>query len=155
MEPIANIDDLLCWQDLRIAIEVETSFLAAQRRSEADAAAIEKILLQMREDEEWRYMSALDFDFHRAIAISTKNDLLVASIDSLNVFIRSWIDAVIKTSECNLKERQSTRVEEHAAIAEAIRARDPETARRVMRLHIENGRTRLLAALARFQPNTK
>ena len=143
--PIADLPDLLLWQDLRMTLESGSAALAAERRTRADLTALRQIL-----DKLMAAMSSgapgteADYDFHRAIAAATHNRLFVAAIESLNRHIRNWIEAALSVAVLTPPERSRLVEQEHTAIYEGIASRDSEAASRAIRLHLANGRLRLL-----------
>lgn len=153
MSPIANIDDLIAWMDLRIAIEQEAARLAAERRTEEDLDRIRSIhqsLIAMARAGD-RAID-LDFSFHLAIAEATENTVLVEAQRSLGEHIHNWMSAMLVTTNDTPTERHARRNREHAAILDAIARIDPDNAAQAARRHLENGRTRMLAELTEVQP---
>lgn len=150
--PIAGINDLIAWQDLRIAIEQETARLAAERRGPEDLEKIRDIhskLIDMARSGD-RAMN-LDFEFHVAIAEATHNAILVEAQRSLGEHIRNWIKTMLVTTKKTSLARFEFRSREHNAIVEAIVRNDPQSAAQAARRHLENGRTRLLTELSEAQ----
>lgn len=149
LSPIAGINDLIAWQDLRIAIEQEAARLAAERRAPEDLERIRGIHLKLIDmarvgDRAIR----LDFEFHVAIATATQNPILVEAQRSLGDHIRDWMSTVLETTKLPPSEWHEFRVREHNAIVEAIQRMDPDAAAQAARRHNENGRTRLLTELS-------
>lgn len=147
--PIAGINDLIAWQDLRVAIEQEAARLAAVRHGPEDLAAIRDIHFRMIDmTQTGERAIALDFEFHLAIAMATHNPILVEAQRSLGEHIRNWISAMLETTRSSPSERHEFRHREHQAILEAIQRMDPDAAALAARRHMENGRTRLLTQLS-------
>ena len=149
LSPIAGIDDLIQWQDLRIAIEQQAARLAAERRAPEDLERIGDIhqnLIDMARVGDRAI--GMDFEFHVSIAEATHNPILVEAQQSLGDHIRDWMSKILETTRRTSAEWHQFRVREHSAIVEAIERRDPDAAAQAARRHNENGRTRLLTELS-------
>jgi DNA-binding FadR family transcriptional regulator len=143
-----TIQDALAMLELRIVLEVEAAGLAAARRSEADLTEMRKTLES--------YQASLkasadtvgpDFNFHLKIAEATGNRYFVEIMRSLGT-------ATIPRNRLTLAKAASdpnylrTIERQHFDVYDAIRARDPESARILMRLHLAASRERLRRASA-------
>ena len=87
---------------------------------------------------------AEDVAFHRTIAAVTGNPYFLKTLQFLN----QYLEAGVKVTRRNEATREDSRQvrEEHAAIADAIRARDPMAARNAARTHMYNAARRLAEA---------
>ncbi len=151
LAPITSIDDLLAWQELRVAIEQEAARLAASRRSEDDLSELTRLLEEMMSGPEMEgFGGEVDHAFHIAIATAAHNPAILDAQMALGGHIKGWISAVLNMEPANHAKRQEYRLSEHEAILDAISARDPERAAQAMRSHIENGRTRFLTRISRL-----
>lgn len=151
LAPITSIDDLLAWQELRVAIEQEAARLAATRRSEEDLNELVRLLGEMMNSPEMDgYGGEADHAFHVAIAAAAHNPAILDAQIALGRHIKGWISAVLNVEPANHAKRQQYRLSEHEAIVDAISARNPERAAQAIRSHIENGRTRFLARISRL-----
>jgi len=150
LAPIRSIDDLLGWQELRIAIEQEAGRLAATRRSAEDLEKIVEIndALVLLEDGH-SYGGELDNAFHVAIAAATHNQAILEAQKSLGNHTKQWISTVLHTAPDAGPDRNEYRLREHMAIIDSIARMDPDGTAQSIRRHIENGRTRFLARLSR------
>lgn len=147
--PIANIDDLLMWQELRIAIEQEAARLAAERHGSEELARIREAYRRMVEAaKSGERVIDLDLRFHLVIAEATQNRALIEAQASLGDHIQSWMATMLETTRRPRSEQDELREREHLAIVEAIERRDPDMAAQAARRHIENGRTRFLVELS-------
>ena len=117
--------------EMRIAIEPFLARLAALRASPFEMAAIEQAATTAVGVDS----GAADLNFHKLIAASSGNKLAASLYDLLRRIAR---DARLKLngSRPALPKRMQQRDTEHRAIAQAIVARDPESAERAMRLHL-------------------
>lgn len=147
LAPGGSIADLFrCWE-LRIPVECEAAFLAAQRRTSADLRAIEGALKEF-EGLLTTLASGSDADlrFHRAVAAASGNQLFVSVLDTMHDSIDQGMKLAHRLSWTDNKDRLRVLLDEHLPIFEAIAARDSEAAREAMRHHVENSRDRILGA---------
>jgi DNA-binding GntR family transcriptional regulator len=112
---------------------------------------MERLLESARQDaEESRYDTHLqsDITLHDMILQATDNTLfehLAQLVSDQSIRVR-WLVERIATAEEVLQI-----IEEHYALLEALRARDPELAHQRLSLHLEAGMQRQLAALDRMK----
>ncbi|MEZ5476509.1 MAG: FCD domain-containing protein [Thiolinea sp.] len=109
-------------------------------------AAIAHALAELEEaTHKGRHRADADFEFHLAIAIASGNQYLQTSIESLKEHI-----AVGMTSHGMSLKHENNGLDnvynEHEAIFNAIKNRDPESARFLMRSHISGSSARILEA---------
>lgn len=131
---------------LRRAIEAEVASEAAMRRTDAQMRAIDGALARIEEAvREGRDGVAEDVAFHREIANATGNPYFLKTLAFLNQYLEAGT-LVTRGNEA-LREDFSRQVrEEHAAIADAIRAGDPMAARNAAQTHLYNAARRLAEA---------
>ncbi|CAH1653144.1 GntR family transcriptional regulator [Hyphomicrobiales bacterium] len=144
--PKGAVADVLRFFELRIAIEGEAAYHAAQRRTEADLAHILSINQRLEAIIGAREVgSEIDIELHEAIAEAAHNELFVATLRNL----RPLFDAGLKmTRGLSLKkrpERHRLVQDEHDAIISALVEGNADRARTAMRHHIDNARTRLVS----------
>lgn len=129
--------------EARRLVEVELIGLAATRATPDDLAAIEARWAAMRANfDQAEAFTEADQAFHLAIAAAARNSVLYHVLDTLRHIIRIWI---FKTFS-EYPDRQPG-FDEHAAIMAALRARDPDAARRAMAEHLDAAGARLLSLL--------
>jgi DNA-binding GntR family transcriptional regulator len=126
---------------LGILLESYGARLAAKRATEEDIAALDKILVEMESalqaksgPERSRYIE-LDIDFHRSILHITGNRRLrqlISQVVGMPVLVRAFT----RYSHAHLLRS----MQQHQAIAAALRAGDAEWAEAAMRSHILAGR---------------
>lgn len=133
-----GIADVIKVMELRLAVELEAAALAAERASAPQIAAIRKALTEIdRAIARGDGAVKEDFDFHRSIAAATGNPHFAQFLEFLGRYViprqsvrlshgtpaqqRAYLDMIQK---------------EHRRIADAIRARDANEARRAMRSHL-------------------
>jgi len=135
---LSSIGDVLNVMELRVAVEVESASLAAERAKSWQIAAIMKALAEVEAAID-RGESAVneDFAFHRAIADATTNPQFALFLAFLGQHVIPRHS--IRTTLATAAEQHSylARIQkEHRRIAEAIRNRDGSEARRAMRAHL-------------------
>ncbi|QSN63809.1 FadR/GntR family transcriptional regulator [Caballeronia sp. M1242] len=131
---------------LRRAIEAEVASEAAMHRTNAHMQAIDAALSRIDEAvREGRDGVAEDVAFHREIANATGNPYFLKTLAFLNQYLEAGT-VVTRRNEA-LREDFSRQVrEEHAAIADAIRAGDAVAARNAAQTHLINAARRLAEA---------
>ncbi|HMG49998.1 MAG TPA: FadR/GntR family transcriptional regulator [Inquilinus sp.] len=143
--PIGSIADLMRCFEFRVALEGEAAVLAAERHTAAELAAIEEALAALDRVIETGALGAEeDNAFHIAVARAAQNDLFTAALESLGRHVLNGIHVARILSLAHNRSRLRLVQNEHVAIVEAIRRRDPDGARNAMRRHIENARLRVL-----------
>lgn len=133
--------------EARRSIEGESAALAATRINDAQLAELAELLNDMRAENEHDVWQSEDADrrFHEVIAAATQNSGMIAAVKML------W-DARTRSPQnrsLSTKVRASgvkPRIDEHTAILEALRQRDPEAARAAMRAHLSRVIDALLKA---------
>jgi DNA-binding FadR family transcriptional regulator len=136
----AAISDVL---EGRVAIESEAARLAASRRTGVDLRGLKRTLAERARaasgsDEE--YIEA-DLAFHRAVVTAAHNAVLGELFDSFVPRVRrAMVDMLKLDATAQHRGDQA----EHAAIVEAIRAKDAELAAAVSRSHLAGVRSGLL-----------
>jgi len=139
-----EIDDVLDFMEFRIAIEVEASGLAAERRNEINLLRMEQALAKFARHTSDKSLAAnADRAFHRAIAEATNNKRFRLFVDEMGERLiprsalgASFADDKSKTEFLDLIQS------EHRRIFNAINERKPDEARIAMRHHLEGGRKR-------------
>jgi GntR family transcriptional regulator, transcriptional repressor for pyruvate dehydrogenase complex len=129
--------------ELRMGVEVQAARLAAERRTVRDLRQMEKCLKAMAPARK-SFDEALDADieFHRSIAVATRNPLIVSFMEFLQPHLREAIALARKTS-AKLANTRSAAFEEHREIYNAIAAGDQRRAGNAVRGVIEGSLRRL------------
>jgi DNA-binding FadR family transcriptional regulator len=131
---------------LRRAIEAEVASEAATRRTDAQMAAIDAALARIDEAvRDGRDGVAEDVAFHREIANATGNPYFLTTLAFLNQYLEAGT-LVTRGNEALREDFMRQVREEHAAIVEAIRAREPDAARHAAQTHLINSARRLAEA---------
>ncbi|MEO6012693.1 MAG: FadR/GntR family transcriptional regulator [Devosia sp.] len=116
--------------EMRLALEPEAAALAAHRRSDAQAAALVGFVERMgREGNSPHDFVQADLDFHLGVAEAAGNPFFL----SISTLIEVALVAMLRiSSPAEDVERLRFSISEHLAVAQAIEAKDAETARRTM-----------------------
>ena len=137
-------DELL---DARFIFEPSVCWLAAQRRTESDLAAMEAIITrQQRRVEQGELAVEEDSAFHLAIAEATHNRVVPQLIQTINDLL---LESRLRSLRTPDRPRRS--LEGHLRILAALRAGDAEAARQTMRAHITEIAASLREAMAAEQ----
>lgn len=122
--------------EARLLFEGEAAALAATEISDAELAEIEALVHEIaRENQDLKGTDSADRAFHLAIAKATRNGAIVGVIEHLWSLRYTSPEAALlhaKARTANVKPV----VEEHRAVLEALRRRDPVAARAAMRTHL-------------------
>jgi DNA-binding FadR family transcriptional regulator len=127
--------------EIRRALEPASAALAAQRRSATDIAHLREYVREMgRSGHSRQSFAEADLDFHLAIAIASGNPLLRS--------IASVIEAALAapfshSSPIDDAHHHEVTVNSHAAIVDAIEARDEQAAAAAMLKVIDSGVRRI------------
>jgi GntR family transcriptional repressor for pyruvate dehydrogenase complex len=130
-----SLKDLL---EVRLGLECNAAALAARRATDEDLQELEKSLDQMIEEirsGQEGLGSSADLSFHMAIAYATRNVVQIH-------IMRSFYDMLFFGIRENLQHLYSNPsnldriIEQHQAIVDAIRRRDPDAASEAMHTHI-------------------
>lgn len=131
--------------EVRRILEAETAALCAERATDTEIARLEQLAeLRYRRDDRRTHEKYLRANsaFHQAVVKAAHNQRLEAMVmlaldqhqRPLHLGLGIGMDGQASTGE-------------HRQIVEAVRARDPERARQVMREHIRRGEDRIATAL--------
>jgi GntR family transcriptional repressor for pyruvate dehydrogenase complex len=132
--------------ELRRAVEAEIAALAALRRSRAQLTAIGRALAAVEAARDAGSDGVEeDLSFHQAIAEACGNRLLQSTWAFLGQYLRGAI-RITHSNESRSPAFEAAVHAEHAAIAEAIRLRQPEKARAAVLAHLEGAASRLACA---------
>jgi GntR family transcriptional repressor for pyruvate dehydrogenase complex len=118
--------------EARRMLEAGTAALAAQLATPEDLAVLEQLVDEMAGLEDVEAFVENDLKFHRAIALASRNDVVVALLDNLSsrtTRARVWRGL----TQSRAYERT---VEEHRAIYEALKAKRGDIASAVVTAHI-------------------
>jgi len=145
---IVTLREVLAVLELRIALEVESAGLAAQRRSDEAPSGMRAALDELNEGVSHASDAvSADFQFHLQIAQASGNHYFADIINHLGTSIipRTRLNSA-RLAHDDQPHYMSRLSHEHEAIYEAIARRDSEGAKMAMRMHLSNSRERLRQA---------
>ena len=132
--------------EARRAIEGEACALAAERMTDEDCQALERLLEEMIDaGDDVPTAERADWQFHLAIARITQNSAMASAVEAL------WEARFASPQQQLLADKAHDagvvpRVGEHRAILDALRTRNPQAAKTAMRLHITRVLDEIIAA---------
>jgi GntR family transcriptional repressor for pyruvate dehydrogenase complex len=144
-EYLSTIADVISLLELRMSLETEAAGLAAQRRTDANLAAMAAVLETFKTSiHQGADGVAADFGFHMEVARATGNRHYADLMNYLGTMIipRTRLKAALNGPEGHAPYLMRVHGE-HEAIYHAIRNQDAEAARAAMRMHLANSRERL------------
>jgi DNA-binding FadR family transcriptional regulator len=125
-------DTVLEFFEVRRILEPSATALAAQRMTDQDVEGLRALLAELGDAPSIDALVANDLEFHRRIAAGSGNNVLCSLMDSLSgptTRARIWRGLTQEGAVAKTREQ-------HAAILEAIAARQPELARSWATVHV-------------------
>jgi GntR family transcriptional regulator, transcriptional repressor for pyruvate dehydrogenase complex len=140
-----NLSDLQHCYDFRLTLEPEAAAMAALRRTDTLLKDI-KTALDLLRDATNRHAHRVDADFmfHVGIAKASENPYFATAMQALGEHIAVGMRFHGLSLRSMSGGLQHVFVE-HTAVFEAIRDRNPESARTLMKEHLQGSRDRLFA----------
>lgn len=128
--------------ELRLAIEPSAAALAARRHGEDDARVLRELVARFRAELPAGLETAIETDlaFHIRVAEAARNPLFSVLMRTLAELLKH---TQVRSCEDD-PDRRRRAVESHAAVADAILARDPDRARVEMEAHLRFAASRLI-----------
>lgn len=118
--------------EIRKIIEIEASVLAAKRRTEEDLEKLSNIMARMDNSLEVSYFD-LDFEFHKQLAFSSKNRMIILTIEAINIALKPLFQAA--NSSTQLKEELKNELN---GIYIAVKNQNPKLAKKTMITHLDH-----------------
>ena len=138
MKMLTNRDNMLQIMEIRKGLETEGAFLAAQRADRADIAQIKSCLLKMAEEiERGENASHSDLEFHRALIHATHNPAYCNVYDTIAGVFNEGMQSCHEYFLLSEGQRLVV-LEDHRLVYDAVKKKQPERARDLMRKHLEN-----------------
>lgn len=127
----AELADLF---ETRSHLEGAAAMLAAQRRTSAQLAALDKILARQAGTTDPAELARINAEFHLAVAECAQNALLTGYLRDLTKRVRFYFLPAAAT-------RRGDSLAEHGHILDAIRRREPDLAKKLVQVHVADTRT--------------
>ncbi|MGQ9824439.1 MAG: FadR/GntR family transcriptional regulator, partial [Desulfotomaculales bacterium] len=121
--------------EVRQIMEEASAGLAARRATDNDIKRIQKELEAMHVQKEVVNLTKADLKFHYAIAVATKNNVLVKIMNLISDLIENFMLNARRRQFAN-PEVAENYMRQHMAIFEAIARRDEKYASLLMREHL-------------------
>ena len=136
--------DLFDLLEMRTVLEVQSAYYSAIRRDDSDLEKIKVALDHFRKITTNQRVIGIeaDYDFHKAIVNSTKNDYMIQTFNNLQQVHRNALEYSLKLNLGKPTKREQV-YEEHARIYETIKNKDPDKAKMMMENHLMNMRRKL------------
>ena len=128
----ASLEDLA---EFRVDFEGENAAWAARRADAADLAALQGIVDDSRTAETGAQVVEIDVRWHEALARATKNRLRIGIALGIHEAVLHRHRAAVQTPDADAQSL--TIPDDIAAITQAVAAGDADSARRLMRDHID------------------
>ncbi|QCP54129.1 FadR family transcriptional regulator [Trinickia violacea] len=145
--PLESLSDIKRCYEYRVVTESGAAALAAEKADDDDIAAIQHEWDNLQTVVETEGIGAKDdFAFHLAIARASKNQFFISAISFIQEQIVFSMNLSRNLSLVKSVERQRLVQQEHLAVLEAIRKRDPQAAALAMRQHLERAVERMFGS---------
>lgn len=133
--------------EARARVEGETAALAARHITDEALSELDELIAEMEAENARDVVMSEDADrrFHLTIARATQNSAMVYVVEAL-WDVRQQSLQTVKFLEKVRAEGVKPRIDEHSRIVEALRARDPEAARKAMQDHLRGVADMIFAA---------
>ncbi|WOH36281.1 FadR/GntR family transcriptional regulator [Thalassotalea fonticola] len=156
-EEFNSVDDAIKILELRIAVEVEMSVMAASNRSVKQMKTIWKCLDNFdKQIEAGNDAVKEDFLFHLAIADASGNPYFSRFIEYIGSGVIPSREIITNNERSYEPSNYLALIQqEHRNIAQAIEDKDIEAARLATREHLGNSRERHIKIAKRFKKNKK
>ncbi|HPF19797.1 MAG TPA: GntR family transcriptional regulator [Syntrophomonas sp.] len=131
--------------EIRAALEGLAGALAAERITEEELEAMERMLVEKGEAislNDIDKLVAADTKFHEAMYMASRNERLSNIISNLREQIQRF-----RLTSLSVPGRRQDSLKEHREILEAIQARDIQLAKQLAQEHIENAENVLIDSL--------
>ncbi|MBT0768701.1 GntR family transcriptional regulator [Kineosporia sp. J2-2] len=134
--------EVLDYFDVRNALESASAEAAALRATELERAEMVVMLKAAAAEQDPERRARIHNEWHRALLRASHNPALAEFVDRAEVLIslkrKPWQDSVAGSGQSQ---------DEHQAVLDAVLARDPELARRLMAAHMSRARDHQLTLL--------
>lgn len=124
--------------EFRNMIEVEIATLAAERITDDEIKVLENCYDKLINRDDEIINAKYDNKFHSLLARATKNTIIINSYNAMEYMMNMMIYDI--RAKGILSEGYELMVRIHRDVFEAVVNRDPETARKAMKLHMESVR---------------
>lgn len=139
---VADVSDIF---EARISLESTAAALAAERRSDLDLAALQRLQELRRQEQDSGAQEALNVRFHQEVIRAAGNETIRAMLDTTRTLLAIYRPAF---SERRIVEDVEKReLADHERMIEAIEGRNASLAHDLMAAHLQHGRELRIRAL--------
>ncbi|MCY8233349.1 FadR/GntR family transcriptional regulator [Priestia endophytica] len=151
-EDMENIKFLF---EMRKALEPESAFLAATRRTPEQLERMKEILGRLEKESVAEGKSGMeaDIEFHRSIVMATHNPVMIQTIENLSILYEKALKITLQPNT-ELEHKRRSVYREHQRIVEAIELEEPELARVQCLIHLRNAEKKLGLFIKNFVVET-
>lgn len=139
-----TVDDVMENYELRLALEPLATELAAKTITDDELAQLDNVIARMRTCDGVVY-HRLNREFHRLIYAAARRPQTAELIESLRDRFEAYVGLDFVANPDPVYDK--TFREQHEAIAEALHARAPKRARKLMEAHLESNREHISASV--------
>jgi DNA-binding GntR family transcriptional regulator len=132
--------------EIRLALEPLATELAASNITDAELAHLDGIVAKMRDTEHGLAYQPLNRAFHFTIYASARRQRLLEIIESLRDVFEAYVALDVTARPDPIYDDAVQ--QQHEAIAEAMHARAPKRARKLMHDHLESNRRHIATSVA-------
>ena len=140
MNPKHTMFDLF---EVRAGIEVQAAYLAAERRTDEDIAAMSEALDAIGQKEEGSgNILKPSMDFHSAVISASHNMAIV----EINQFLADWLSC-LRQQFINSTPSSNWGLQDHRAVFERIKAGDSQGAALAMQEHLARSKSKMVESM--------
>ncbi|TSB47276.1 FadR/GntR family transcriptional regulator [Alkalicoccobacillus porphyridii] len=127
-----SYENILELVEARVKLEAVLAEMAAEKSSDEDHVKLDRVIERMRDSSDHALFLELDLEFHRLIADMARNTFLTEVLQISSVVTKVWMVKVIEGYSIRQKL-----IDQHIAVAEAIKAKHPTKAKEAMSTHLD------------------
>ncbi|PTM57560.1 FadR/GntR family transcriptional regulator [Desmospora activa] len=138
---VEQVYDLL---EMRNIMETEAAALAALRHDPDEIVALRQALDDFAQTVKNRDLvgDEADYRFHRIIIQASRNPFLEQTMENVSDLLKKALTFSLQKN-IGLQRKREEVYQEHLAIYQAIKVKNPEKARKAMNIHLHNARRKL------------
>lgn len=126
-----NREDQLSMLEFRRILEIQTAGICAERATDKETTRLFYLTEKMEQSEKQAEIIRYDMEFHKQIALSTKNFAIIKVFEIVQ-------EAYLQLLTHNVNSEGNYGVRHHRMIAEAVKNRDSKAAKQYMAEHLKH-----------------
>ncbi|MEN0645194.1 FadR/GntR family transcriptional regulator [Alkalicoccobacillus gibsonii] len=127
-----SFDNILELVEARVGVEVILAEMAAKKSTDEDHVRLDDVVKRMQSASKHDTFLELDLEFHRLIAEMARNSFLTEVLQISSVVTKVWMAKVIEGYSI-----QQKLMDQHIAVAQAIKEKNTEKAKEAMSIHLD------------------